>query len=136
MEYALFASIILFQCTSVWSIAYSRNARGEGWETTWAEKRASMIQELEKKHGYDVVFVRYSAGYDVVKSEWVFNDANIENSSVLWVRWGSLELNERVIECYSDRRFWLLELDSQTEPRLSELSASDATDSKRLVRLN
>lgn len=121
IEYAFFASIILFQCATSLSIARARCTRGEGWETTWAEKRASLVQELKKQQGSDVVFVRYRSDYDIVKSEWVFNDADIENSPIVWVRWGSADLNQKVLECYSDRRFWLLEFDSQAEPQLSEL---------------
>ena len=121
IEYAFFASIILFQCATCLSIACARCTRGDGWETTWAEKRARVVQELKKQQGSDVVFVRYRSDYDVVKNEWVFNDANIENSPIVWVRWGSADLNQKVLECYSDRRFWLLELDSQAEPQLSEL---------------
>ena len=125
IEYALFASIILFQCGTCWSIAQARTMRGESWETTWAEKRAAMIQQLERQPGSDVVFVRYTTEYDTVKSEWVFNDANIENSPVIWVRWGSSELNDKVMDCYSGRKFWLLEFNSLGEPQLREFERAD-----------
>ena len=95
--------------------------RGESWETMWSEKRAAIVQQLKKLPGWDVVFVRYDADYDTVKSEWVFNDANIENSPIVWVRWGSSDLNEAVRNSYSGRKFWMLELDSVGEPQLSEL---------------
>ena len=78
-----------------------------------------MIQQLEGQPGSDVVFVRYTTEYDTVKSEWVFNDANIENSPVIWVRWGSSELNDKVMDCYSGRKYWLLEFNSLGEPLLS-----------------
>jgi len=119
LEVALFASIILFQCCTAFSIAQARSSRGEGWETTWAEKRATILGRLSNQPGLDVVLVKYPAEYDVVNCEWVFNEANIEQSQVLWVRWGPKQMNEAVIHAYSKRRFWLLEFDEHSEPMLS-----------------
>ncbi len=119
LEVALFVSIILFQCCTAFSIAQDRSSREKGWETTWAEKRALVLGQLSNQPGLDVVFVKYPAGYDVVNCEWVFNEANIEQSQVLWFRWGSEQLNDAVVEAYSKRRFWLLEFDEQSEPMLS-----------------
>ncbi len=119
LEIALFASIILFQCCTAFNIAQARSSRGEGWETTWAEKRARILDQLSNLPGFDVVFVKYPADYDVVNCEWVFNEANIEQSQVLWGRWGSKQLNDAVVRDYSKRNFWLLEFDEQLEPVLS-----------------
>ena len=121
LEVTLFASLILFQCCSAWGIAQARSLRGEGWETTWAEKRAATIHQLSKEPGLDVVFVKYTEGYDIVNCEWVFNDANIEQSEVIWVRLGSEPLNDAVKKAFPDRKFWLLEFDEQSEPMLKSL---------------
>jgi hypothetical protein len=120
LEYAAFAFVLLLNTLGVLSIAYARSARSEGWEVSWAEKRVEIIRQLESHPQQDLVFVRYPANFDIVNSEWVFNDADIENTPVLWVRWGTTELNQRVTSAYPNRKVWLLQFNEKSEPMLSE----------------
>ncbi len=120
LEYAAFIFVLLLNAFGVLSIAYARSSRSEGWEVSWAEKRVEIIRQLESRPQQDLVFVRYPANFDIVNSEWVFNDADIENTPVLWVRWGTTELNQRVTLAYPNRKVWLLQFNEKSEPMLSE----------------
>lgn len=120
LEYAVFAFVLLLNIFGVLSIATARSSRSEGWEVSWAEKRVEMIRQLSSQPTLDLVFVRYPDNFDIVNSEWVFNEADIENSSVLWVRWGTTELNQRVIAAYPNRKVWLLQFNEKSEPILIE----------------
>jgi len=120
LEYLAFALVLLLNTFGLLSIETARISRSEGWKVSWAEKRVEMIRQLENQPMHDVVFVRYPNNFDVVNSEWVFNDAEIANSSVLWVRWGTTVLNKRVIAAYPNRKVWLLQFNEKSEPILSE----------------
>ena len=120
LEYAAFVFVLLLNTFGVLSIAYARSSRSEGWEVSWAEKRVEIIRQLESQPQQDLVFVRYPANFDNVHSEWVFNDADIENTPVLWVRWGTTELNQRVSSAYPNRKVWLLQFNEKSEPMLCE----------------
>jgi hypothetical protein len=120
IEYASFVFVLALNMLGVLSIAYARSSKSEGWEVTWAEKRAEIIRELASQPQQDLVFVRYPSNFDIVNSEWVFNDADISNTPVLWVRWGTTELNQRVTSAYPTRKVWLLQFNEKSEPTLSE----------------
>ena len=120
LEYAAFAFVLLLNVFGVLSIATARSSRSEGWEVSWAEKRLEIIRQLESQPQQDLVFVRYPPQFDIVNSEWVFNDADIENTPVLWVRWGTTDLNQRVTSAYPNRKVWLLQFNEKSEPMLSE----------------
>lgn len=119
-EYAIVGSLVLFNVLSAGNIASARYLHREGWEVSWAEKRAEVIRQLEKQPTKHIVFVQYPDKYDFVNCEWVFNEANLEKAGVIWVRWGTNELNQRVIESYPDRTAWLMRFNEQSEPILSE----------------
>jgi hypothetical protein len=119
LEYAAFVFVLLLNTFGVLSIAYARSSRSEGWEVSWAEKRVEIIRQLESQPQQDIVFVRYPPNFNV-HSEWVFNDADIQNTPVLWVRWGTTELNQRVTTAYPNRKVWLLQFNEKFEPILSE----------------
>jgi len=119
IEIGLLGCILLSQCYWTATTAYARSQFKAGWERNVSDQRAEMIVDLEAIPGADLVIVKYEPNHNV-HFEWVFNEANVERSSVLWVRWGSDEMNQRVLESYPDRKIWNLEFNEAGEPSLRE----------------
>lgn len=74
----------------------------------WAEKRAAMQQQLESLPGKQLVLVKYDEGHDSYE-EWVYNQAGLERSKVLWARDLGGPKNQELIDYYSDRKVWWLD---------------------------
>ncbi|MFA6956354.1 MAG: hypothetical protein WC538_10820 [Thermoanaerobaculia bacterium] len=81
--------------------------------------RDRIIRQLESLPGRDVVIVRYGPGH-YVHFEWVYNDADIDRSEVVWARDASPEINMELLRHMKGRRVWLLEADARP-PRLREV---------------
>ncbi len=84
--------------------------------------RAALLRELQKLPGRQLVLVRYSALHRAF-DEWVYNDADIDNSKVVWAREMSPAENDKLIKYFKDRRRWLLEAD-ENPPRLTHYPAA------------
>ena len=104
------------------SIAWDRMSRSSGWEETWAERRVQIIGQLSESPGPDLVLVRYQQDHDIVNQEWVFNEANIEATQVLWARSDSGPLDQKVQAAHPDRKIWRLEFLPGGRETLQELT--------------
>jgi len=76
-------------------------------------ERKSVERELEKHPGGQLVIVRYASAHDPI-DEWVFNDADIDGSKIIWARDMDEASNRDLIRHYSDRKAWLARPDSDT----------------------
>jgi len=72
------------------------------------ENRTLVVRQLEHMPGKHLVLVRYGENHDV-NHEWVFNDADIDLSKIVWAREMSAEQNARLLAYYPGRRVWLVE---------------------------
>ena len=72
--------------------------------------RAQLIAGLERQGGRHLVVVRYTPRHDF-HAEWVYNDANIDASPIVWARDMGEEKNRELLDYYKDRQIWLLEPD-------------------------
>jgi hypothetical protein len=79
--------------------------------------RAAVLKELEKTSGEHVVIVRYKSNHDFIDDEWVFNNADIDGSKVIWAR-DMGKQNAELAEYFRERKIWLVEPDYDP-PRLS-----------------
>jgi hypothetical protein len=82
----------------------------------WHSHRARIAAALVRRGEPALVVVRYSPQHQRSR-EWVYNDADIDASPVVWAREMDPAQNARLFDYFSDRRIWLLEADERT-PRL------------------
>jgi hypothetical protein len=105
------------------------------WTANWygsdqlGARRAAVDNTLKKLPGRQLAIVRYAPDHDPVW-EWVYNDANISDSKVIWAREMDAVHNAELIEFYNDRKIWLVKPDSDL-PKITpypslELSAPTA----------
>jgi hypothetical protein len=80
-------------------------------------ERARILNQLEDSPGEHLVIVRYGAHHDFILDEWVFNNADIDGSKVIWARDMGAQ-NAQLLQYFSRRKAWLLEPD-YNPPRLS-----------------
>lgn len=72
--------------------------------------RAAIVKELEALPGKDVVLVKYAPDFDLDR-EWVFNQADIDGSKIVWARDMGPEKNRELLDYYRGRKFWEVEAD-------------------------
>ena len=100
----------------------------EFYEFAWYQKGApsfgrEVIQnELQHAPGNHLVLVRYKPEHRAF-NEWVYNDADIDHSKVVWAREMDPAENEKLKDYFENRHVWLLEADDKP-PLLS----ADSTD--------
>lgn len=93
------------------------------WIRTWCSQdgqnleRASILHQLEDMPGDHLVIVRYQPHHDFIMDEWVFNNADIDGSKVIWARDMGTQ-NAELLQYFSQRRIWLVEPD-YSPPKLS-----------------
>ena len=90
--------------------------------------RAQVQSFLTKYDGKQVAIVRYEPRHDPA-AEWVYNEADIDNSKVVWARDMGQPVNEELVRYFKDRRVWLLEPDE--EIKLSPYRRADESSTER-----
>ena len=74
--------------------------------------RARVLAQLREESGRHLVIVRYKPGHEILE-EWVYNEADIDGSKVVWARDMGPARNEELIRYFKDRRGWLVEPDEK-----------------------
>jgi hypothetical protein len=74
------------------------------------ETRPQLIASLQRQGGRHLIVVRYKPTH-YIHAEWVYNDADIDGSPVVWARDMGAEKNRELLDYFQDRRVWLLEPD-------------------------
>jgi len=82
-----------------------------------AQRRVIVNEQVAAIPGRLLVFVRYYHPHHQFIDEWVYNEADIDASRVVWARDLGPEENEKMLRYYPDRKVWMLEPDYQP-PRL------------------
>ena len=72
--------------------------------------RANVLRRLQGMPGRHVVFVQYDRPA-YLTTEWVYNDADIDGSQVVWAQDMGPEKNQEVLRYYPERNAWLVRVD-------------------------
>jgi hypothetical protein len=108
----LACTMILLRVTAV--LTHSRI------EPVWPRgnlERAALVRQLQQLPGPQLVIVTYGPHHDVDR-EWVYNDADIDRSKVVWARDMGPRANQELLEYFPARKTWILEGDAPA-PRLT-----------------
>jgi hypothetical protein len=89
----------------------ARYAEPDAWHAM-GPRRARLIAKLSSYPEKQLVLVRYKPDHDLL-IEWVYNEADIDNSRVAWARDMGKEQNQELINYFKGRRVWLLEPDEE-----------------------
>ena len=76
-------------------------------------ERVRIINTLQSTPGKHVIIVRRSY-FSWPGFEWVYNEADIDASRIVWARDMGDELNQELADYYKDRKIWLLHADNRT----------------------
>lgn len=118
----LLGSNVFSQLLHISPSAYSFTDWESGGRRTLG--RDSVVRRLSQEPGKHLVIVRYGANHDP-NNEWVYNNADIDGSRIVWARDMSEEQNDELVSYFSSRKIWILEPDNRREP--SRLDRSNAT---------
>ena len=83
-----------------------------GWRWPRAEglARARILRTLKDSGEQHLVFVRYGLRHET-GAEWVYNEADIDGSRVVWARELDRSSNSKLMAYFKNRRVWLVEPD-------------------------
>jgi hypothetical protein len=85
------------------------------------DRRAAIQQQLAQSPGGQLVFVRYWPQH-IFQNEWVYNDADLDHSRVVWARDLGDSEDQKLLHYYPARTAWLLEPDA-VPPTLTRYQA-------------
>lgn len=119
------AQVIIFLCLAHFTFWYGLHLFGkedfavaawrfEPWDTINygdPEGRIAIHDRLAAMNGEQLVFVRYAPKHTL--QEWVYNDADIDRSRIVWARDLGPEENETLRRYYPNRAAWLLAVDAR-----------------------
>jgi len=74
--------------------------------------RARVLAQLRAESGRHLAIVRYRPDHEILE-EWVYNEADIDGSKVVWARDMGAAKNQELLDYYKDRRVWLIEPDEK-----------------------
>ena len=113
-RYVIRGAIILFAATMLTSDLRLLHPDTNGWN----HARARILNDLRRDAAKQLVIVRYAPDHSP-HEEWVYNEADIDGSRVVWARDMGDERNRELLEYFRDRQAWLLEPDGPA-PRLTK----------------
>ena len=81
-------------------------------------QRERLLSHLKQQDGPHLILVKYGpyGPNHAFEREWVYNEADIDGSKVVWARDMNLKENCQLIDYFKDRRVWSLEIDRDDVP--------------------
>jgi hypothetical protein len=80
-------------------------------DSQYGYKRAAIADKLNSLGGHHLIFVRYGPTH-FINEEWVYNDADIDNSAIVWAREVNPPEDKLLLDYFKDRRVWVLYVDT------------------------
>jgi hypothetical protein len=111
------ATLILSLCLAHFAFFYARSF----FQAEIPTPRILVIRQLARAPGKQLVFVRYWPRH-IFQNEWVYNDADLNQSRVVWARDLGDSADQKLQHYYPGRTAWLLEPDA-TPPKLAHFQA-------------
>ena len=78
-------------------------------------QRARLMDQLNHTKDRHVILVKYGPRHSYL-NEWVFNEADIDGSTVVWARAMNLKKDCELVRYFKDREIWSLEIDQDEAP--------------------
>ena len=78
--------------------------------SSWQEQRAQLLKRLKQQDGKHLVVVHYGPGHSL-PNEWVYNEADIDHSKVVFARAINSTQDCQLLEYFKSRRIWSLDAD-------------------------
>jgi hypothetical protein len=82
---------------------------------TGAQQRANFLAQLNEGKDRHLILVKYGPHHSFFM-EWIYNDADIDASKVVWARAMDVKEDCKLVEYFKDRTVWLLEVDHDEAP--------------------
>jgi len=82
--------------------------------SSFAVNRARIVKQLEDIPGKHLVIARYAPDH-FADHEWVYNDANIDASKIVWAREIPNVDMAPLLEYFRDRKVWMVQADQQPQ---------------------
>jgi hypothetical protein len=128
MRLAAFCTI--FCCIALFEVCRVKDPASRFWGLdmrAFIAERDRVLTFLQKQPGQLLVLVRYGP-HHLVHYEWVYNEANIDQSRIVWARAMPEGEDEELLRYYPDRRVWILDDDGNVslrpmDPGLKDLSS-------------
>jgi len=97
-------------------LAFLHGAIKKDNSSSWHEQRAQLLKRLKQEDGDHLVVVNYGPGHSL-PNEWVYNEADIDHSKVVFARAINSTQDCQLVEYFKSRRIWSLDGD-QSIPKL------------------
>lgn len=82
----------------------------------WWTQRQQIMDQLHGEGGRHLIVIRYAPNIANTPTfgyrDWTRNGADLDGSEILWAREMDVAHNARLLEYFSDRRVWLLDVDT------------------------
>jgi hypothetical protein len=92
------------------------------------QQRAQLLSRLSALPARQLVLVRYKPNHELLNAEWVYNEADIDASKVVWARDMGPAQNDELIRYFKNRQMWLLEADEKPAKLIVYPVARDGGD--------
>jgi hypothetical protein len=102
-------------------------ARSIRSQAPFIEQRDQVLTFLQKQPGQQLVLVRYGPHHHA-DSEWVYNDANIDQSRIVWAHAMPGGKDDELLRYYPDRRVWILDEDGKVTLRPMDPGSAEAVE--------